>query len=302
MENSEATLDACPSKLLNAKHELTRLHEHIIELNNGLKDEQIKLVTTETEISGYEEELHDVQVWEYDQLKKCKKNTEDDWQLYYQLMGELKELQHIATTVINVAYNYTAWRQANGMPTIVEHEFTIASGSGSTGNGGASSAGGGAGSIHENIINGRWTSGQLTISSGIETSTSSSTSTSTSSSGGLPPYTVASGTVYTSGSRHGYTGYAVQGTNYGTGANYPYTSPNTVYDNWAYGVAHSPTSLLQESTKEMPVESAKSSILTPESRKNLMEATKRLAINLSACMDSEHGTKPLSLLQQSEQS
>merc|ERR1719428_2532718 len=108
-DHQAASQDKCPALLLEAKHQLNVIHEHIHELAIEINITEQSLVTEHVQIETTYEMINNTHAWKVEEALKCKAKKEENWKMYWILKAELLEMHQIANPSFQANYDYSAW-------------------------------------------------------------------------------------------------------------------------------------------------------------------------------------------------
>merc|ERR1719335_99294 len=108
-DHQAASQDKCPALLLEAKHQLNVVHEHIHELAIEINITESSLVSEHTQIETTYEMINNTHAWKVEEALKCKAKREENWKMYWILKAELLEMHQIANPSFQANYDYSAW-------------------------------------------------------------------------------------------------------------------------------------------------------------------------------------------------
>eukprot|EP00746_Dinoflagellata_sp_MGD_P013227 gnl/MRDRNA2_/MRDRNA2_128516_c0_seq1.p1 gnl/MRDRNA2_/MRDRNA2_128516_c0~~gnl/MRDRNA2_/MRDRNA2_128516_c0_seq1.p1 ORF type:complete len:637 (+),score=142.09 gnl/MRDRNA2_/MRDRNA2_128516_c0_seq1:215-1912(+) len=97
IDNQSGSDDACHSKLLEARHQLNRLHDILGTLMTEVNSTENSLVLYDKELQEKLSELQHIEAWKADELKKCEEKKAKDKTMFETLTKELKEMHQIAS-------------------------------------------------------------------------------------------------------------------------------------------------------------------------------------------------------------
>merc|ERR1719335_2068289 len=108
-DNEAASQDKCPALLLEAKHQLNVIKEHIHELAIEINATEMTLVTEHHQIETTYEMINNTHAWKAEEAAKCKEKQEEDYKMYWILKAELLEMHQIANPSYQANYDYSSW-------------------------------------------------------------------------------------------------------------------------------------------------------------------------------------------------
>jgi hypothetical protein len=108
-DHQAASQDKCPALLLEAKHQLNVIHEHIHELAIEINVTEQSLVSEHVQIETTYEMINNTHAWKVEEARKCKEKKEENWKMYWILKAELLEMHQIANPSFQANYDYSAW-------------------------------------------------------------------------------------------------------------------------------------------------------------------------------------------------
>jgi hypothetical protein len=108
-DHQAASQDKCPALLLEIKHQLNVLVEHIHELAIEINVTEQTLTTEHHQIETTYEMINQTHLWKQVESQKCKEKKEEDYKLYWILKAELLEMHQIANPSYTANYDYSSW-------------------------------------------------------------------------------------------------------------------------------------------------------------------------------------------------
>lgn len=97
IDSQSGSDDACHSKLLEARHQLNRLHDILGTLMTEVNSTENSLVLYDKELQEKLRELQQIEAWKAEELKKCEEKKAKDKAMFETLTKELKEMHQIAS-------------------------------------------------------------------------------------------------------------------------------------------------------------------------------------------------------------
>merc|ERR1719387_2708984 len=102
IQEQAGSQDACHSRLLEAKHQLNKLHVDVSDLASQVNSTETAITIYDKELQGKLKELQNLEADRNDKLKACKDKLNADKQMFMKLSEEIEEMKQIANPSVTM--------------------------------------------------------------------------------------------------------------------------------------------------------------------------------------------------------